>query len=171
MDSESTKADVEEQLRDAADAMSDRFASLQDEVSTTSTSLREWVAQNPWKSVGGMLAAGVAVGALFGGGRSRRRREHAELMDRYIDALRAEVDEAVAAGEPPGEALEAALRDRVPLVVFTEQEEQSGSSGGLLGTGIGFVVRTIVREVVRDLILSMLEGTDVEEVLDDEIFE
>ena len=79
MDSDSTRADVEERLRETADAMADRFDSLQDEVSTTGSSLRDWVVQNPLKSVGGMLAAGVAVGALVGGGRSRRP-EHAELL-------------------------------------------------------------------------------------------
>lgn len=170
MDSESTKSDVEEQLRETAEAMSDRIDSLQDEVSTTGTSLQEWVVENPWKSVGGMLVAGLAVGALFGGSRSRRRKEHAELLDRYIDALRAEVDEAVAAGESPGDAVESVLRDRLPLVVFTEKEE-SGTGRSLLRTGLGFVLRTIARKVGRDLILSMIEGIDVEEVLDDELFE
>lgn len=171
MDSESTKADVEERLRETAEAMSDRIDCLQDEVSTTSTSLQEWVVENPWKSVGGMLVAGLAVGALFGGSRSRRKPEHVELLDRYVDALRAEVNEAIAAGEPPGDALETALRDRLPLVVFREKEEGPRSGGSLLGTGLGFVFRTIAREVARDLILSMIEGTDVEEVLDDELFE
>jgi len=114
MDSDSTRADVEERLRETADAMADRFDSLQDEVSTTGSSLRDWVVQNPLKSVGGMLAAGVAVGALVGGGRSRRP-EHAELLDQYIDALRTEVEEAMATGDTPGEAVEKALRGRAPL--------------------------------------------------------
>lgn len=171
MDSESTRADVEARLRETAEAMSDRLDSLEEEVSASSTSLREWVVQNPWKSVGGMLAAGVAVGALFGGLGSRRRPEHAELLDQYIDALRAEVDAAIAAGEPPGEALEAALRDRLPLVVFTEKEEDSGSSRGLLSLGVGFVLRTLFREVARDVILSMLDDVDVEGVIDEQILE
>lgn len=173
MDSESTRADVEARLRETAEAMSDRLGSLEEEVSASSTSLREWVVQNPWKSVGGMLVAGVAVGALFGGRGSRRRPDpdgrRDELLDQYIDALRAEVDAAIAAGEPPGEALEAALRDRLPLVVFTEKEEDSGSSRGLLSLGIGFVLRTIFREVARDAILSMLDNVDVEEMVDEEI--
>lgn len=172
MDSESTRADVEARLRETAEAMSDRFASLEEELSTSGTALRDWVARNPWKSVGGMLAAGLAVGALFGGGRSRRRPEHDELLDRYIDALRAEMDEAVAAGESPDQALEKALRDRVPLVVYRRSDDRDARSrGGFLGESIGFVLRTVFREVAREAILSMIEGTDVEEVLDEELVE
>jgi len=166
MDSDSTRADVEARLRETADAMADRFASLQDEVSTTGTSLRDWVVQNPWKSVGGMLAAGVAVGALFGGRRSRRP-EHAELLDQYIDALRTEVEDALAAGDTPGQAVEKALRGRAPLVVYREGEAQadaSPSGGGFLSSSVGFVFRLVAREVVRDLVLSWFDDADVEEL-------
>lgn len=169
--SESTRADVEARLRETAEAMSDRFASLQDEVSTTGTSIRDWVARNPLKSVGGMLAAGLAVGALFGGRRSRRS-ERAELLDQYIDALRAEVDEAMAEGASPGQAVEEALRGRAPLVVYREgnrgQDERS-SGRGFLGRSLGFVFRLAAREVIRDVILSMLEDADVGEMVGDQI--
>jgi len=166
MDSDSTRADVEARLRETADAMADRFASLQDEVSTTSTSLRDWVVQNPWTSVGGMLAAGVAVGALFGGGRRSRRPEHAELLDQYIDALRTEVEEALAEGDTPGQAVEKAIRGRAPLVVYQNGEEREAnaapSRSSVLGSSVGFVFRLVAREVVRDLILSWLDDADVE---------
>lgn len=172
MDPDSTRADVEARLRETADAMADRFASLQDEVSTTGTSLRDWVVQNPLKSVGGMLAAGVAVGALFGGRRSRRP-EHAELLDQYIDALRTEVEEAMATGDTPGEAVEKALRGRAPLVVYRDGETSSTaarSGGSFLGDSLGFVARLVAREVLRDVILSWLDDADIEG-LDDELFE
>jgi len=173
MDSDSTRADVEARLRETADAMADRFDSLQEEVSTTSSSLRDWVVQNPLKSVGGMLAAGVAVGALVGGSRSRRP-EHAELLDQYIDALRTEVEEAMATGDTPGEAVEKALRGRAPLVVYrgdgADSSEASRSGGSVLGNSLGFVVRLVAREVIRDQILSWLDDTDVEG-LEDELFE
>jgi len=163
MDSESTRADVEARLRDTADAMSDRFASLQEEVSTTGTSLRDWVARNPLKSVGGMLAAGLAVGALFGGG-GRRYPEHSELLDQYVDALRAEVGEAVASGDTPGEALEKALKGRAPLVVYREGDraEETSSGGSFLGESLGFVARIVARELTRDGILSLLDDVDVD---------
>lgn len=171
MDSESTRADVEARLRETVEAMSDRFDSLQEEVSTTGTSLRDWVARNPLKSVGGMLAAGVAVGVLFGGRRSRGA-EHSELLDQYIQALRAEVTDAIASGDTPGEALEKALQGRAPLVVYREGEgsqAKNGSDRGILGESISFVTRLVAREVLRDVVLSWLEDTDVEDLMGDEI--
>ncbi len=170
MDSDSTRADVEARLRETAAAMSDRFESLQDEVSTTGTSVRDWIVQNPLKSVGGMLAAGVAVGALFGGRWSRRRPEHSELLDQYVQALRAEVGEAVAAGDTPGEALENALKGRAPLVVYREgkaSRTETSSKRGILGKSLGFVVRLAAREVLRDLVLSMLEDVDAGDMVGD----
>jgi ElaB/YqjD/DUF883 family membrane-anchored ribosome-binding protein len=171
--SESTRADVEARLRETAEAMSDRFASLQEEVSTTGTSVRDWVARNPLKSVGGMLAAGLAVGALFGGRRSRRS-EQAELLDQYVDALRAEVDEAMAEGASPGQAVEEALRGRAPLVVYREGDadrEQARSGGGFVGSSLGFLARLVAREVIRDVVLSMLEDVDVGEMVGEDALE
>jgi len=152
--------------------MSDRFESLQEEVSTTSTSIRDWVVRNPLKSVGGMLAAGVAVGVLFGGRRSRRRSEHAELLDQYVDALRAEVDEAMAEGDTPGEALEKALQGRAPLVVYRDGdagEEGQSSEGGILGKGLGFVFRTLVRKVGKEVAFSLLDDVDAGEMMDGDL--
>jgi hypothetical protein len=170
---ESTKADVEARLRETAEAMSDRFASLQDEVSTTGTSIRDWVARNPLKSVGGMLAAGLAVGALFGG-RGSRRPEQAELLDQYIDILRAEVDEAMAAGDTPGEAVEKALRGRAPLVVYREGDlgqNEKRSGRGFLGKSLGFVFRMAPREGLRAVRLSLLEDAAVGGRVGDQISE
>ncbi len=147
--------------------MSDRFDSLQGEVSTTGTTIRDWVVRNPWKSVGGMLAAGVAVGALFGGRGSRRRPEHAELLEQYIQALRADVDDAIASGDTPGRAVEKALRGRAPLVVYREggaSQDKASSSGSFLGSSLGFVARLAVREVIRNLLLSLLEDVDVDDM-------
>ncbi|MFB6274356.1 MAG: hypothetical protein ABEL51_15850 [Salinibacter sp.] len=168
MDSESTRADVEARLRETADAMSDRLDSLQEEVSTTGTSVRDWMARNPLKSVGGMLAAGLAVGALFGGGRSRRP-EHTELLDQYVDALREEVEGAIASGDTPGEALEKALKGRAPLVVYRDgaRSEDASSGGGFLSDSLGFVARIAAREVLQNAVLSLLEDVEMDQVLDD----
>lgn len=173
MDSELTRADVEAQLRETAEAMSDRLDSLQEEVSTTSTSVRDWVVRNPLKSVGGMLAAGVAVGVLFGGRRSRGPQQ-SELLDQYIQALRAEVEDAIATGDTPGEALEKALRGRAPLIVYREgagSERTKESGGGFLGESIGFATRLLAREVLREVVLSWMDDADVEDLLGDEALE
>lgn len=170
MDSESKKADVEAQLNKTAEAMSGRLASIQEEVESTGVSVRNWVADNPLKSVGGMLAAGLAVGLLFGGGRSRRRRRHQQLVEGYLNALREEVDTAVDRGEEPGPALQKALRDRVPMIVYSE--DQGGRSGGgwtgLLGDSARIVFRTGLSLFARDLLEGILADTDLDELVDGE---
>lgn len=162
MESESTREDVEARLRDTAEEMSDRLASLQDELSSSGTSLRDWVVENPWKSVGAMLAAGVTVGALFGGRRDRGRPEHAELLDQYVKALRAQMEEAVAAGESPSEALEQTLRGRVPVVVLEQEEDtESGVFASLVGSGAAFLLKTLIREFGQEFMTSALGDRNV----------
>jgi hypothetical protein len=116
-----------------------------------------------------MLAAGLAVGALFGGGQSRRP-ERSELLDQYIQALRAEVEDAIAAGDTPGEALEKALQGRAPLVVYREGEArgaQDDSDGSMLGRGLSFVTRILAREVLQNVLLDWAEEADVEALIDE----
>lgn len=172
MDSDSTRDDVEARLHETAEAMSDRFESLQDEVSTTRTSLRDWVVRNPWKSVGGMLAAGVAVGAVFGGGGSRRG-EQSELLEQYIQALRTEVEEGIAGGDSPGQAVEKALQGRAPLVVYRGEDAggDGKKSGSLLGQGLRFASRLVFREVIREAVLSWLDDVDASDMIDEDILE
>lgn len=173
MESEANKADVESRLRETAEAMSDRMASIQEEVSSTGVSVRDWIVENPVKSVGGMLATGLAVGVLFGGNKSRRRRRHAELIDTYLEALREEVETAVDEGDEPGPALEKALRDRVPLVVYSRSDgETSGTSGNewsFLREGAEIIFSTGLSLLAREVIESMLASVDVEEIVEEAI--
>lgn len=169
MDSEPSKSDVESRLRDTAEAMSERMSSIQDEVSSTGLSLRDWIVENPIKSVGGMLATGLAVGLLFGGGRRGRRRRHAELVDRYLAALRDEVEEAVDQGEEPGPALEKALRDRVPLVVYTANGNRRRGGGGFLREAGEIIFSTGLSLFAREAIDSMLDSLDVEAMVEDQL--
>lgn len=172
MDSKTSKADVESRLHQTAEAMSQRLASIQDEVSSTGGALRTWIVKNPVKSVGGMLAAGLAVGLLFGGGRGkRRRRKHAQLVDTYLDALRQEVEAAVDHGEEPGPALEKALRDRVPLVVYRQQGGggQRGWARTLIQEAGEIVFSTGLSLLAREVIESLLDTLDVEEIIEEEL--
>lgn len=172
MDSETTKADVEARLRETAEEMSERMASLQDEIATSSASIRDWMVRNPWKSVGGMLVAGLAVGWLFGGSRSRRRQAHEDLVEGYIDALRDEVSDSVAAGEDPGHALERALRDRVPLVILSDdRRRRSGFIRNILGEGIEIAVRTGLSLFARDALEAALADVNVEDMIEDTLEE
>ncbi len=172
MDSKSNKADVESRLQQTAEAMSERMASIQEEVSSTGASVRQWIVQNPVKSVGGMLAAGLAVGLLFGP-RGARRKKHAQLIDGYLNALRTEVEETVDHGEEPGPALEKALRDRVPLVVYRGRNRHGDDGWGrsLLREGAEVVFSTSLSLLAREVIESLLDNVDVEEIIEDELGE
>lgn len=172
MESKSNKQDVESRLHETAEAMSDRLASLQDEMSSTGVSLQRWIVRNPVKSVGGMLAAGLAVGLFFGGGRrSRRRKKHAELIDTYLQALRDEVEEAVDRGEEPGPALDKALRDRVPLVVYSRQDGPRASSWGrhFLQESVEILFTTALSLVARQAIESVLDNVNLDDMIEEQL--
>jgi ElaB/YqjD/DUF883 family membrane-anchored ribosome-binding protein len=177
MESKPNKSDVESRLHQTAEAMSDRMASIQEEVASTGVSVRDWIVQNPLKSVGGMLAAGLAVGAFFGGSRSRRRKEHAALIDTYLDALREEAETAVEEGEEPGPALEKALRDRVPLVVYNRRHgrEDARSRGGwarhLFRESAEILFSTGLSLLAREAIEALLANLDVEAIVEEELAE
>jgi len=170
----SDKADVESRLHRTAEAMSNRLASIQEEVSTSGNAVRNWIVQNPVKSVGGMLATGLVLGGLFGGSKSRRRKRHADLVDTYLDALRNEVDAAVDDGDEPGPAVERALRDRVPLGVSREsarETETSGSVRTLIRQGAGILFSTGLSLLAREVIESVLANFDVEAIVEEELLE
>lgn len=175
MEPESKKADVESRLNQTAEAMSDRLASIQDEVTSTGGAVREWIVENPVKSVGGMLATGLAVGLLFGGSRSRLRKEHSELVDTYLDALREEAEAAVEEGDEPGPALEKALSDRVPLVVYSQEEGPttggSGEDSSFLRQGAEIIFSTGLSLLARQVIDSVLANVNVEEIVEEAILE
>lgn len=173
MESRPNKADVESRLDQTAEAMSERLSSIQDEVSSTGVSVRNWIVQNPLKSVGGMLASGLLVGLLFGGSRSRRRSDHAALVDTYLDALREEAETAVEEGEEPGPALEKALRDRVPLVVYNRQMENGGGrehwGRNLLREGTEILFSTGLSLLAREAVDALLANLDIETMIEEEL--
>lgn len=175
MESQSNKADVESRLRQTADTMSERMESIQDEVASTGVSIRDWIARNPTKSVGGMLAAGLAVGLFFGKGRSAKRRKHADLVDSYLDALRDQVETAAETEEEFGPALEKALRDRVPLVVYTQEDRggngQPEEGRSFLREGAEIFFSTGLSILARQAIESLLANVDLQEVVEEEIRE
>ena len=171
----SDKADVESRLHRTAEAMSNRLASIQEEVSTSGNAVRNWIVQNPVKSVGGMLATGLVLGGLLGGSKSRRRKRHADLVDTYLDALRNEVNTAVDDGDEPGPAVEKALRDRVPLGGRSRESaretETSGSVRTLIRQGAGILFSTGLSLLAREVIESVLANFDVEAIVEEELLE
>jgi len=155
MDSKPSKADVEARLQDAADQMSGRMESIQEEVSSSGVSIRNWMADNPLKSVGAMLAAGLAVGLAFGGSNTP--------SDQGTGAT---LDDLPGAGED-GNA-------ERPLVVYAQDHgrKRAGLVRSLLENSAHVVFRTAVSLLVRDVIESVLADIDVDETIDaDQLFE
>jgi hypothetical protein len=173
MESKSSKSEVESKLHETAEAMSERLSSLQEELSTSGESVRMWIVQNPVKSVGGMLAAGMAVGLLFGGNRSTRKKRHTQLIDAYLDALRQQVEGAVDQGDEPGPAVEKALRERVPMIVYSNGKQQAKEGRGrrFLWEAGEIIFSTGLSLVVREVIESMLSSIDVEAIVEEELVE
>jgi hypothetical protein len=167
-----SKSDVRAQLRQTADAMSGRLDDLREEITSTGSSVREWMVQNPMASVGGMLATGLAVGLLFGGGSKRRRRKrHAALVESYLDALLEEAHDAAAGAADPDQALKAALRDRVPLVVYSAPKSPSRRTAGEASRGflqaafretLDVLLHTTLSIALREVLETALDEADVE---------
>ncbi|WP_022834776.1 hypothetical protein [Salisaeta longa] len=161
----STKEELKETLRSRAADMRERTAALQDEVATTGDDVRAAVINNPWIGVGGALAAGLAVGLLFGGSPARRRqRRYTKLTDKYLDALASEVRASVDAGDDPADALEAALQQRVPLVVHTGDAPASTS---WVRAGARALGSAAVGLVLREVLARALEDPSVQATLDE----
>lgn len=156
MSSSPSKADVEARLQDTADSITGRLDALQEEAASTGLSIRDWIAENPLKSVGAMLAAGLVVGGLFGGGRSKP-------ASRTGDGAK---------GRSALEDLEE--EGRRPLVVYADENRSASSSSlvrDILGSSAQIFFRTGLTLVARDLIESVLSNTDIEDALHDELFE
>lgn len=88
---------------------------------------------------------------MSGARRRRRQRTHDRLLDRYSQALTREVEAALADGTEPSEAVQDALRNRVPLVVFTANDSPrtSSSQRGILRETVGAILTTLVAEIIR----------------------
>jgi hypothetical protein len=92
-------------------------------------------------------------------------------VDRYLAALRREVEAAVDRGDEPGPALEKALRDRVPLVVYTAHEERpgGGEGGGFLREAAEIVFSTGLSLLAREALDTMLDSLDLEAVVEEQL--
>ncbi len=165
---ELTRAEIEDQLQGRHDAIKARLDAIEGEVMTTGEAIREAVVRSPWVAVGGAVAAGVVVGLMFGGRRSKRalkgRNAHHALVERYVETLVEDVRHAVSRGEDAGEAVEEALRDRTPLIVYSGREE--GKSRGLIGQFVFMALQTALgfsMKAAADFLASRLDVISFEE--------
>lgn len=164
---ELTHDELEAQLRSKKEAIKARVDALQDEVMTSGQALKEAVMKSPFVSVGGAVAAGLVVGLLFGGRKKDRfgtGAAHRALVENYLQTLLHEVKYAVARGRQVEDAVEDALRDRVPLVIYAPQGE--ATRPGLireffdltLKTALGFAVKAAV-----DYLTSQIDLVQIQE--------
>jgi ElaB/YqjD/DUF883 family membrane-anchored ribosome-binding protein len=182
MEPKPTKAELRARMEATSQTMSERLAALQDDLQDAGTSAadevrtralalrdqaRHALRRRPLWSLGGAVAAGLAVGFLATRGRrDRLKARHRRLVEQYVDAVREDVVDAVARGRTADDAVTDALRNRVPFVIY----EAAASDGdgaqraglvGALGSLVAFALRTVLREVFDDL----LQGTDFASLL------
>jgi hypothetical protein len=167
---EERKEAVERRLQMKNKHIEGHLEALQEEVTTIAPSIGKAIFEHPLVSVGGALVAGLAVGLIFGG-RKRAKPDltlkgtHRVLVERYLDALIKETRYRVAKGAEAGEAVHAALADRVPLIVY---EGDSEKRPGVLSQSFDMIVKTALGFGVKlalDYITSII---DIPELLEDE---
>ncbi len=162
-ESRPSKAEIEARLQGKTEAISERMQVLRDEVEDTPTSLWEEMKKRPLLSAGGALAVGLLIGFWVAGRRKRRlSRSHKALIERYIDALRDEVNHAVAGGEDVDTAVKQALQQRTPLIVYTPNG-QARSSPGWFRNLFDIVFDTSLALFVREGLNALLGGMDLEQ--------
>lgn len=130
---------LEDELNEASDHIERHLTALQEEFSTLGPSLGKALLRHPLVSVGGALLAGLVVGLIFGkkkqppdpfGGRTA----HRALVEQYVDAIVEEARHQIKRGAETGEAVRAALKERVPVIVL-EAEDTPAQSGVLRQAG------------------------------------
>jgi ElaB/YqjD/DUF883 family membrane-anchored ribosome-binding protein len=160
-----TRDQLEAQLLERRASMQARIDALQDEVESTGLALHDAVERRPFAAVGASVAAGLVVGLLFGGRRHRRKgaASHRALIEQYIDTLVAEVRHAVARGKDADKAVAAALKNRVPLIVFSPRD---GARPGLLRDVYAMMLQTALGfglKAAADFITHRLTPVEVQE--------
>lgn len=159
-DTAKSKAEVEAELEGSSDAIQGRIHAIRDEITSTGSSMKSLLRKHPLASLGGSLLAGALVGWLLAGlGRRRLSKAHRQLLNDYVEALRDEVRTAVADGEEVGAAVQDALRNRAPLIVYSEDDR---SSGWLRQTA-GLIADTALTLFVRDVVGGLLDGLGAED--------
>ena len=140
-----TKEDVEQELQLKENQIEQRIATLQEEVASVAPTIRDALFKHPIVSVGGALMAGLVVGLIFGGKKRRNvgfDADHRALVDRYLDAVADEARHRVVNGQDVDEAVYAALKDRVPLIVYETPGVENQQ--GLLRSVMNLVLYQVV---------------------------
>ena len=181
MESKPTKAELRARMEATSQTMSERLAALQDDLAGAGTSAadeartralalrdqaRHTLQRRPLWSLGGAVAAGLAVGFLATRGRrDRLKARHRRLVEQYVDAVREDVVDAVERGRAADDAVTDALRNRVPFVIYEAAsaagDAQRAGLAGALGDLLGFALRTTLSIALRDVLDDLLRDADL----------
>ena len=164
------RSELEAQLSGKSASISARLEALQKEVGALS--LRQFINDKPLLGVGVAVAAGLFLGLLVGGrGKSSRGRSafHASLIDGYIDAVANDVRKLTGRGKDVSKAVTEALRDRVPLIVYSPGEGETTrgtimqAADLALKTAAGFAVKAAIDYATTRIDLEKLLGDMADE--------
>ncbi len=138
-----TKEAVEKELQLKENQIEQRISALQEEVASVAPTIRDALFNHPLVSVGGALLAGLVVGLIFGKRRNAASGvSHRALVDHYADAVVEEARHRVVNGQDVDEAVYAALKDRVPLIVYEIPETEDKQ--GLISSVVSLVLHQVV---------------------------
>ena len=161
-----TKEAVEKELQLKENQIEQRISVLQQEVASVAPTIRDALFNHPLVSVGGALLAGLVVG-LIAGGKKRRNAasglSHRTLVDHYVDAVAEEARHRVVNGQDVDEAVYAALKDRVPLIVY--ETPQTEEKQRLINSVVSLVLRQVVPLGIKmgmNYLASVVENTEAE---------
>ena len=161
-----TEQELEIELRRKSEAIDRHVDGLEDEVTSTPAAIKQFAREHPLLMVGGTVAAGLCIGALFSGRRKRkRRRVHQKLIDQYVDVLSDEVRHISSKGERADAAVRRALEDRVPLILYTESADE-GKSDGFFREAIDLILKTALGFAIKEGLDVMSSKLGLEEQLE-----
>ncbi len=163
------RSELERQLTEKRESIDRRIDVLEDEIVSTPAAIRSSLAKHPVVGVAGAVAAGLAVGLLFGVRKKRSSRVaplHQRLVEQYIDAVGDEVRRKTRRGKNMAEAVRESLRDRTPLIVYAPRladgaQESRGFISQLgdiaLKTALGFTIKTAIDFITASLNVKELQ--------------
>lgn len=156
MADDTSRSKLQRQLEDRRESIDRRIDVLEDEIVSAPAAIKSSLATHPIIGIAGAIAAGVAVGLIFGVRRKHKSDSvpfHQQLVEQYIDAVGDDVRRRTRRGKNAAEAVRDALRNRTPVIVYSPNvaepdEDEMGFFGRLgdiaLKTALGFVVKSAI---------------------------
>ena len=105
--------DVQRALGEKSDQIEQHLTALRKEITNFAPPVRDALTRHPFLSVGGALVTGILVGILKGGAR-RRPTGRDDVLDIYLAPVIKAMQEGMAEGLSPEEAIRSALKGRLP---------------------------------------------------------